>query len=56
MFIDFLKTLTGIRGILPDPFLEGAGIHLTASGGKLDIHADFNAYRELCCIYLHVGT
>lgn len=44
VFIEFLKRLTGIRGIIPDPTLLGAGVHLTSHGGKLDIHSDFNAY------------
>lgn len=45
IFIDFLKELTGVRGLLADPMLEGGGIHLTSNGGKLDLHADFNAYK-----------
>jgi Rps23 Pro-64 3,4-dihydroxylase Tpa1-like proline 4-hydroxylase len=41
-FINFLEILSGIQGIIPDPHYTGAGLHFTASGGKLDIHADFN--------------
>jgi hypothetical protein len=47
-FIYFLKELSGITGLLPDPNHEGGGIHLTARGGKLDIHADFNAWPGAC--------
>jgi Rps23 Pro-64 3,4-dihydroxylase Tpa1-like proline 4-hydroxylase len=42
-FIHFLSELSGIVGLLPDPMHDGGGIHLTASGGKLNIHADYNA-------------
>ena len=30
--------------IIPDPFFRGSGLHYTASGGNLNIHADFNRY------------
>ena len=42
-FIKFLSELSGIKGLLPDPHHDGGGIHLTARGGKLNIHADYNA-------------
>ena len=41
-FIQFLEKMTGIRGLIPDPYFQGAGIHRTLNGGHLDIHADFN--------------
>lgn len=47
-FINFLKELSGITGLLPDPDHNGGGIHLTARGGKLNIHADFNAWPGAC--------
>ncbi len=40
----FLETLTGIRGLLPDPWLHGAGFHQIERGGYLKIHADFNVH------------
>lgn len=46
-FMDFLKRLTGIDYLLPDPYLYGGGIHETRSGGFLVLHADFNKQREL---------
>ncbi len=42
-FINFLEQLSGIKGMVPDPHYFGSGLHFTAPGGKLDIHADFNA-------------
>jgi hypothetical protein len=46
-FIAFLETLTGINHLLPDPHLEGAGLHLVPSGGVLQVHADFNYSKRL---------
>src|SRR5689334_13523983 len=34
-FIRFLERLTGIEGLVPDPFLEGGGIHQIGTGGFL---------------------
>jgi Rps23 Pro-64 3,4-dihydroxylase Tpa1-like proline 4-hydroxylase len=47
LFLQFLERLTGIEHLLPDPHLEGAGIHLVPSGGVLQIHADFNYSKRL---------
>lgn len=41
-FLLFLEKLTGIAGLIPDPYFAGGGIHVVANGGHLDIHADFN--------------
>lgn len=46
-FISFLEALTGIEHLLPDPHLEGAGLHLVPSGGVLQVHADFNYSKRL---------
>ena len=40
-FLAFLSALTGIRGLIPDPYHAGAGLHETRKGGHLGIHADF---------------
>lgn len=40
--INFLEALTGIKGLIPDPYFLGGGIHVVSNGGHLDIHADFN--------------
>lgn len=46
-FILFLEKLTGIEGLIPDPHFSGAGIHRIATGGHLDIHADFNLHGKI---------
>lgn len=46
-FLMFLEEMTGIKGLIPDPFYIGAGIHKTKNGGHLDIHADFNLHRQM---------
>ena len=43
----FLETLTGIKGIIPDPYFAGGGLHQIKRGGKLGVHADFNFHDEL---------
>ena len=46
-FLAFLERLTGIRALLPDPYLQGGGLHETHRGGFLQVHADFNRHREM---------
>lgn len=46
-FIDFLEELTGIKGIIPDPYLVGAGCHKIPKGGKLGVHVDFNTHGKM---------
>jgi Rps23 Pro-64 3,4-dihydroxylase Tpa1-like proline 4-hydroxylase len=46
-FLEFLEGVTGISGLIPDPFFEGAGLHEIAAGGRLGIHADFRIQRRL---------
>lgn len=46
-FLLFLENLTGIKGLIPDPFFLGAGLHEVANGGHLGIHADFNHHAIL---------
>lgn len=41
-FLKWLCALTGEQVLLPDPYLEGGGIHQIHSGGHLKVHADFN--------------
>lgn len=45
-FLDFLETLTGIKGLIPDPHFDGGGLHQILPGGKLAVHADFNVDRR----------
>jgi Rps23 Pro-64 3,4-dihydroxylase Tpa1-like proline 4-hydroxylase len=46
-FLLFLEEMTGIKGLIPDPYFTGAGIHKTLNGGHLDIHADFNLHKQM---------
>ncbi|WP_420003336.1 2OG-Fe(II) oxygenase [Arenibacterium sp. LLYu02] len=43
----FVEEVTGIKGLIPDPYFAGGGIHVVANGGHLDIHADFNHHAGL---------
>jgi Rps23 Pro-64 3,4-dihydroxylase Tpa1-like proline 4-hydroxylase len=43
-FLQFLGTLTGIKNLQKDDFLEGGGIHQSGKGGFLNIHADFTVH------------
>jgi Rps23 Pro-64 3,4-dihydroxylase Tpa1-like proline 4-hydroxylase len=43
-FIDWLERLTGTHALLPDPKLNGAGMHVTDPGGLLRVHADYNRH------------
>lgn len=46
-FLAFLEKLTGIDGLVSDPYYEGGGIHETKKGGFLKVHTDFNFHRKL---------
>jgi hypothetical protein len=46
-FLGFLTELTGIRGLISDPYLEGGGVHQIERGGYLHIHADFNQHSRM---------
>jgi hypothetical protein len=43
-FLDFLGELTGIAGLVPDPYFEGGGLHQIVPGGHLNVHVDFNRH------------
>jgi hypothetical protein len=47
IFISFLEALTGIEGLVPDPYLNGGGLHQIERGGYLKVHADFNWHPRL---------
>ncbi|TYO66830.1 2OG-Fe(II) oxygenase, partial [Bradyrhizobium hipponense] len=47
LFLGFLERLTGIEGLIPDPYLLGGGLHMIPRGGRLAIHADFNIHKKL---------
>jgi hypothetical protein len=46
-FLGFLEELTGIEGLISDPYYDGGGLHETKRGGHLGIHADFNIHGRL---------
>lgn len=46
-FIKVLENITGIKGLIPDPFFLGGGLHETTQGGHLSIHADFNHHKPM---------
>jgi hypothetical protein len=46
-FLRVLEDITGIRRLLPDPYLLGGGLHLSGPGGVLSPHTDFHYYRAL---------
>ena len=61
-FIKVLENITGIRGLIPDPYFLGAGYHQINQGGHLSIHADFNHHKPMnlerrinVLIYLNKG-
>lgn len=41
-FIRVIENITGIKGLIPDPYFLGAGFHEIQNGGHLSVHADFN--------------
>lgn len=41
-FLEFLQNLTGITGLIPDPTFSGGGCHKIHTGGKLNLHVDYN--------------
>jgi 2OG-Fe(II) oxygenase superfamily len=45
--LEFLEILTGISGVVPDPYYIGGGLHQIKPGGKLAVHADFNHHKRL---------
>ena len=46
-FLSFLENVTGIQGLIPDPYYLGGGFHQTNEGGHLSVHADFNWHTKL---------
>jgi Rps23 Pro-64 3,4-dihydroxylase Tpa1-like proline 4-hydroxylase len=45
--LQWLEALTGIDGLIPDPYFGGGGLHQIEPGGFLKVHADFNVHPKL---------
>jgi len=45
--LKFLEILTGINGVISDPYYAGGGLHQIKPGGNLEVHADFNFHPKL---------
>jgi Rps23 Pro-64 3,4-dihydroxylase Tpa1-like proline 4-hydroxylase len=54
-YLQFLEQVTGITGLLPDPYLQGAGLHCTGPGGVCAPHTD-NHVNERLSIFRRVNT
>jgi len=61
-FIRVIENISGIKGLIPDPYFLGAGFHEIETGGHLSVHADFNHHKPMdlerrinLLIYLNEG-
>jgi len=46
-FLGFLESITGLKALIPDPYLSGGGLHCSGPGGVLTPHTDFHVYSRL---------
>jgi len=46
-FIKVIENITGVKGLIPDPYFLGGGFHEIANGGHLSVHADFNHHKPM---------
>lgn len=46
-FMRVIENITGIKGLIPDPYFLGGGFHEIATGGHLSVHADFNHHKVM---------
>ena len=46
-FIRVIENITGIKGLIPDPYFHGGGFHEIHTGGHLGVHADFNHHVNM---------
>jgi len=46
-FLTFLERLTGIDGLIADPYFFGGGLHQIEAGGFLKVHVDFHRHETL---------
>jgi Rps23 Pro-64 3,4-dihydroxylase Tpa1-like proline 4-hydroxylase len=47
LVLSMVEFLFEENGLIPDPYLEGGGIHSTGENGFLKLHADFNWHEKL---------
>ena len=45
-FMALLTKITGIQGLIPDPNIDGGGMHQAWTGGFLNVHTDFTMHRH----------
>ena len=45
--LKFLERLTGINGLITDPYYAGGGLHESDRGGYLNVHVDFTLHKKL---------
>jgi hypothetical protein len=62
LVLQALQEVTGMWGLMGDPYMFGGGLHATSTGGTLAVHADFNKHpifkldrRLNLLIYLNYG-
>jgi 2OG-Fe(II) oxygenase superfamily len=46
-FIQVIENISGIEGLIPDPYFLGGGLHEIGQGGHLSMHADFNHHEPM---------
>jgi hypothetical protein len=46
-FLKTLEAITGLGPLIPDPYLDGGGLHMSGGGGVLAPHTDFHLYERL---------
>lgn len=46
-FVRMVENITGINGLIPDPYFAGGGFHEIGQGGHLSVHADFNHHKPM---------
>lgn len=54
-FLRWLSQITGITGIIPDPYLTGGGFNQINTGGTLAIHADGN-WHDLMAVHRRLNV
>jgi hypothetical protein len=46
-FLQVMQQITGLGPLIPDPYLDGGGLHSSGGGGVLAPHTDFHFYKRL---------